>query len=51
MQRRLPRLSPPGGCCVPPRLVAVAAEAVESAALAAVAAPAVVFAMTLAAPS
>jgi hypothetical protein len=50
MQHQLPHLSPPGGCCVAPRLAAVAAL-VAVAALAAVAALVVVFAMTLAAPS
>jgi len=44
MQHQLPHLSLPGGCCVAPRLAAVAA-------VAAVAPLVVVFAMTLAAPS
>jgi len=47
MQHQPPNLSPPGGCCVAPRLAAVAAVAP----LVAVAALVVVFAMTLAAPS
>ena len=50
MQHQLPHLSPPGGCCVAPRLAAVAPLAAV-AGLVAVAALAVVFAMTLAAPS
>jgi hypothetical protein len=49
MQHQLPHLSPPGGCCVAPRLAAVAVAAVAP--LVAVAALVVVFAMTLAAPS
>ena len=56
MQHLLPHPSPPDGCCVAPRLAAVAALAAVAlleavAALAAVAALVVVFAMTLAAPS
>jgi hypothetical protein len=55
MQHRLPHLSPPGGCCVAPRLAAVVVAAVaalaEVAALVAVAALVVMSAMTLAAPS
>jgi hypothetical protein len=53
MQHQLPHLSPPGGCCVAPRLAAVALAAVALAAVAlvAVAALVVVFVMTLAAPS
>jgi hypothetical protein len=47
MPHLLPHLSQPDGCCVAPRLAAVAAVAL----LEAVAALVVVFAMTLAAPS
>lgn len=47
MRHQLPQLSPPGGCCVAPRLAAVAAVA----ALVVVFALVVAFAMTLAAPS
>jgi hypothetical protein len=50
MQHLLPHLSQPDGCCVAPRLAAVAALAAV-ALLEAVAALVVVFAMTLAAPS
>jgi hypothetical protein len=47
MQHQLPHLSPLGGCCVAPRLAAVAAVA----ALVAFPALVVVFAITLAAAS
>jgi hypothetical protein len=49
MQHQPPRLSPPGGSCVAPRLAVVVVAAV--AALVAVAVQVVVFARTLAAPS
>jgi len=50
MQHQPPHLSPPGGSCVAPRLVAVVGVAALSAPVA-VAVPVVAFARTLAAPS